>query len=174
MRLTGIGAACGRGIRHCRRRRRAERRRDDPRRSPDPLACAETGADHRWPSSSISRSVSSSPPPSASGWSAALNLISVAFAVLFVGLGVDFGIQFSVRYRAERLVDRDLDAALRDDRARRRGTASARRRLDRGRVLFLPADRLRRPLRARADRRNRHDRRVRDHRDSAACAAYAC
>jgi len=29
----------------------------------------------------------------------ALNLISVAFAVLFIGLGVDFGIQFSVRYR---------------------------------------------------------------------------
>ena len=29
----------------------------------------------------------------------ALNLISVAFAVLFVGIGVDFGIQFSVRYR---------------------------------------------------------------------------
>jgi hopanoid biosynthesis associated RND transporter like protein HpnN len=32
----------------------------------------------------------------------ALNLISVAFAVLFIGLGVDFGIQFTVRYRAER------------------------------------------------------------------------
>jgi uncharacterized protein len=32
----------------------------------------------------------------------ALNMISVAFAVLFVGLGVDFAIQFSVRYRAER------------------------------------------------------------------------
>ena len=32
----------------------------------------------------------------------ALNMISVAFAVLFVGLGVDFGIQFCVRYRAER------------------------------------------------------------------------
>src|SRR6266566_1717399 len=32
----------------------------------------------------------------------ALNLISIAFAVLFIGLGVDFGIQFSVRYRAER------------------------------------------------------------------------
>ena len=31
-----------------------------------------------------------------------LNLISVAFAVLFVGVGVDFCIQFSVRYRAER------------------------------------------------------------------------
>jgi hypothetical protein len=37
----------------------------------------------------------------------ALNMISVAFAVLFVGLGVDFAIQFSVRYRAER---HDIDA----------------------------------------------------------------
>ena len=32
----------------------------------------------------------------------ALNMISVAFAVLFIGLGVDFGIQFAVRYRTER------------------------------------------------------------------------
>jgi uncharacterized protein len=42
----------------------------------------------------------------------ALNLISVAFAVLFIGLGVDFGIQFSVRYRAERHANRDLGEAL--------------------------------------------------------------
>src|SRR6202020_1432929 len=42
----------------------------------------------------------------------ALNLISVAFAVLFIGLGVDFGIQFSVRYRAQRFADRDLLEAL--------------------------------------------------------------
>ena len=42
----------------------------------------------------------------------ALNLISIAFAVLFVGLGVDFGIQFSVRYRAERFESRDLESAL--------------------------------------------------------------
>ena len=42
----------------------------------------------------------------------ALNLISVAFAVLFVGLGVDFGIQFSVRYRSERHGRCDLDQAL--------------------------------------------------------------
>jgi uncharacterized protein len=42
----------------------------------------------------------------------ALNLISVAFAVLFVGLGVDFGIQFSVRYRAERHETHALQAAL--------------------------------------------------------------
>ncbi len=43
----------------------------------------------------------------------ALNLISVAFFVLFVGLGIDFGIQFSVRYRAERHDLGDLSAALR-------------------------------------------------------------
>ena len=42
----------------------------------------------------------------------ALNLISVAFAVLFVGLGVDFGIQFSVRYRAERHDHDNLHEAL--------------------------------------------------------------
>jgi hopanoid biosynthesis associated RND transporter like protein HpnN len=42
----------------------------------------------------------------------ALNLISVAFAVLFIGLGVDFGIQFSVRYRAERHEVDDLQPAL--------------------------------------------------------------
>jgi hopanoid biosynthesis associated RND transporter like protein HpnN len=42
----------------------------------------------------------------------ALNLISVAFAVLFVGLGVDFGIQFAVRYRSERHENGELPAAL--------------------------------------------------------------
>jgi uncharacterized protein len=44
----------------------------------------------------------------------ALNLISVAFAVLFIGLGVDFGIQFSVRYRAERHEVDDLRQSLRN------------------------------------------------------------
>src|SRR5262249_52410339 len=43
----------------------------------------------------------------------ALNVISVAFFVLFIGLGIDFGIQFSVRYRAERHDHPDLHAALR-------------------------------------------------------------
>jgi hopanoid biosynthesis associated RND transporter like protein HpnN len=42
----------------------------------------------------------------------ALNLISIAFAVLFVGLGVDFGIQYSVRYRTERHNSGDLTSAL--------------------------------------------------------------
>ena len=41
-----------------------------------------------------------------------LNLISVAFAVLFMGIGVDFGLQFSVRYRSERHETDDLRAAL--------------------------------------------------------------
>src|SRR5258707_12063065 len=41
-----------------------------------------------------------------------LNLLSIAFAVLFVGLGVDFGIQYSVRYRSERFKSDDLRGAL--------------------------------------------------------------
>jgi hopanoid biosynthesis associated RND transporter like protein HpnN len=42
----------------------------------------------------------------------ALNVISVAFFVLFIGLGVDFGLQFSVRYRAERHDHAGLHTAL--------------------------------------------------------------
>ena len=42
-----------------------------------------------------------------------LNLISVAFAVLFVGIAVDFGIQFAVRYRDCRHRIPDFDKALR-------------------------------------------------------------
>ena len=42
----------------------------------------------------------------------ALNVISVAFFVLFIGLGVDFGLQFSVRYRAERHDHPGLRTAL--------------------------------------------------------------
>jgi hopanoid biosynthesis associated RND transporter like protein HpnN len=41
-----------------------------------------------------------------------LNLLSIAFAVLFVGLGVDFGIQYSVRYRSERFKNDNLSEAL--------------------------------------------------------------
>jgi hopanoid biosynthesis associated RND transporter like protein HpnN len=42
----------------------------------------------------------------------ALNMISVAFMVLFVGLGIDFGVQFGVKYREERNRDDRLAAAL--------------------------------------------------------------
>ncbi len=41
-----------------------------------------------------------------------LNLVSVAFAVLFVGIAVDFAIQFSVRYREARETVPDIGAAL--------------------------------------------------------------
>lgn len=42
-----------------------------------------------------------------------LNVISVAFAVLFIGMAVDFGVQFAVRYRDERYREDDLLGALR-------------------------------------------------------------
>jgi len=42
----------------------------------------------------------------------ALNLISIAFAVMFVGIAVDFGIQFGVRLRDARFHHADLKAAL--------------------------------------------------------------
>lgn len=41
-----------------------------------------------------------------------LNLISVAFAILFVGIAVDFAIQFSVRLREAQVETHDLRAAL--------------------------------------------------------------
>ncbi|WP_233866136.1 MMPL family transporter [Paraburkholderia adhaesiva] len=41
-----------------------------------------------------------------------LNMLSVAFMVLFVGLGVDFGVQFGVKYREARHLDDRLDFAL--------------------------------------------------------------
>src|SRR5205814_9613896 len=42
-----------------------------------------------------------------------LNLISIAFGVLFIGLAVDFSIQFSVRYRDQRHRLGEFPAALR-------------------------------------------------------------
>jgi uncharacterized protein len=41
-----------------------------------------------------------------------LNVISVAFAVLFVGLAVDFGIQFAVRMREMRMLHPDINVAI--------------------------------------------------------------
>ncbi|MDR3425341.1 MAG: MMPL family transporter [Alphaproteobacteria bacterium] len=42
-----------------------------------------------------------------------LNLISVAFAVMFIGIAVDFGIQFGVRYRDQHHLEPDHAKALR-------------------------------------------------------------
>ena len=41
-----------------------------------------------------------------------LNMISVAFAVMFIGIAVDFSIQFSMRYRDQRYRVNDLSQAL--------------------------------------------------------------
>lgn len=71
----------------------------------------------------------------------ALNLISVAFAVLFVGIGVDFGIQFSVRYRAERFKEANFDKALRQAAAKvGRPLALAAAATAAGFYSFLPTD----------------------------------
>jgi hopanoid biosynthesis associated RND transporter like protein HpnN len=70
-----------------------------------------------------------------------LNLISIAFAVLFVGLGVDFGIQFSVRYRTERHECSDLHLALKNagERAGAPLTLAAAA-VAAGFLSFLPTD----------------------------------
>jgi hypothetical protein len=70
-----------------------------------------------------------------------LNLLSIAFAVLFVGLGVDFGIQFSVRYRSERFKNDDLRQAL--EQAARRAAiplSLAAMATAAGFLCFLPTD----------------------------------
>jgi hopanoid biosynthesis associated RND transporter like protein HpnN len=70
-----------------------------------------------------------------------LNLLSVAFAVLFIGLGVDFGIQFSVRYRSERFKNDNLTAAL-EEAARRAAVplSLAAMATAAGFLCFLPTD----------------------------------
>ena len=103
----------------------------------------------------------------------ALNLISIAFAVLFIGIGADFGIQFSVRYRAERYADDDLQRALEDRRGAGRTPAGACRDRHGLRLSCLRADRLSRRVRARPDRRRRDDRRVSRQHHRAAGAADA-
>ncbi|MDI1264241.1 MAG: MMPL family transporter [bacterium] len=70
-----------------------------------------------------------------------LNLLSIAFAVLFVGLGVDFGIQYSVRYRSERFKNDDLAGAL-EEAARRSAVplSLAAMATAAGFLCFLPTD----------------------------------
>jgi uncharacterized protein len=70
-----------------------------------------------------------------------LNLLSIAFAVLFVGLGVDFGIQFSVRYRSERFKNENLALAL-ENAARRSAVplSLAAMATAAGFLCFLPTD----------------------------------
>ena len=70
-----------------------------------------------------------------------LNLISVAFFVLFIGIGVDFGIQFSVRYRSERHHIDNLHDALLSAAAKAGGPlALAALATAAGFMSFLPTD----------------------------------
>jgi hopanoid biosynthesis associated RND transporter like protein HpnN len=70
-----------------------------------------------------------------------LNLLSIAFAVLFVGLGVDFGIQFSVRYRSERFKNDNLAEALESAASRSAVPLSlAAMATAAGFLCFLPTD----------------------------------
>ena len=87
-------------------------RRDHPGRADHPVAGAAVGADHPRGVHQPARRPVDHRGARAGLMVGALNLISVAFAVLFVGLGVDFGIQFSVRYRAERHENDNLHEAL--------------------------------------------------------------
>jgi uncharacterized protein len=70
-----------------------------------------------------------------------LNLLSIAFAVLFVGLGVDFGIQYSVRYRSERFKNDNLTEAL-EEAARRSSVplSLAAMATAAGFLCFIPTD----------------------------------
>ena len=70
-----------------------------------------------------------------------LNLVSVAFAILFVGIAVDFAIQFSVRFREARLEAPEIAMAPGPHRAARRRADAGRRGGDGGRLPRLRADR---------------------------------
>ncbi|WP_024276357.1 MMPL family transporter [Hyphomicrobium sp. 802] len=71
----------------------------------------------------------------------ALNLISVAFAVLFVGIGVDFGIQYAVRYRHERFSRQGLrDSLVAAGRNAGKPLALAAAATTAGFYAFLPTD----------------------------------
>ena len=89
-----------------------------------------------------------------------LNLVSVAFAILFVGIAVDFAIQFCVRYRDMRRRAGSPEAALSATAARVGPANPGRRRRHGLRVPGLRADRFQRCRRAGADRRRRHADRV--------------
>jgi hypothetical protein len=70
-----------------------------------------------------------------------LNLLSIAFAVLFIGLGVDFGIQYSVRYRSERFKNDNLVEALVEGARRAAVPLSlAAMAVSAGFLCFMPTD----------------------------------
>ena len=92
-----------------------------------------------------------------------LNLISVAFAVLFVGLAIDFAIQICVRYRDERRLSPRCRDGAGANAAQDRELRSARGGVDCRRLLRLRAHKLQRRRRAWAHRGRRDADRLRLH-----------
>jgi hopanoid biosynthesis associated RND transporter like protein HpnN len=69
-----------------------------------------------------------------------LNLISVAFAVMFIGLSIDFGIQFGVRYGQEKLEGGLAGALVRTGAAMARPLTLAAIAIAVGFAAFIPTD----------------------------------
>ena len=69
-----------------------------------------------------------------------LNLMSIAFAVMFIGLSIDFGIQFGVRYGQERFIADDDAALPRTGRFMARPLTLAAIAIAAGFLSFLPTD----------------------------------
>jgi hopanoid biosynthesis associated RND transporter like protein HpnN len=68
-----------------------------------------------------------------------LNLISVAFGIMFIGIAVDFGLQFAVRYGAEPAADA-LDGVARAGRSAGGAMTLAAAATASGFLAFLPTD----------------------------------
>jgi hypothetical protein len=69
-----------------------------------------------------------------------LNLVSIAFAVMFIGLSIDFGIQFGVRYGQERFITDDATALPRTGRFMARPLTLAAIAIAAGFLSFMPTD----------------------------------
>ncbi|HVI91256.1 MAG TPA: MMPL family transporter [Dongiaceae bacterium] len=69
-----------------------------------------------------------------------LNLISVAFAVMFIGLSIDFGIQFGVRFGHEQFLANDGSVLARTGQAMARPLTLAAAAIAVGFLSFLPTD----------------------------------
>jgi uncharacterized protein len=69
-----------------------------------------------------------------------LNLVSIAFAVMFVGLSIDFSIQFGVRYGQERFIADDAAALPRAGRFMARPLTLAAIAIAAGFLSFTPTD----------------------------------
>jgi hopanoid biosynthesis associated RND transporter like protein HpnN len=69
-----------------------------------------------------------------------LNLISVAFAVMFIGLSIDFGIQFGVRYGQEKIEGGLTGALIRTGLAMARPLTLAAIAIAVGFAAFIPTD----------------------------------